>query len=163
MISWHRRPVEIANLLNPAFCGEIIRRSAQAYQEISSKAFPYPLAFLILPIVLHKRTRELIAMKRRKLLHVWLEDNPEVKIGFAERAAEFVPLTKEALIFMLQMNVMTIETNAMLKILPFKKVTVQGLENQEIADCYRQAEFVGRWFARGGTIETIYIMWGVRP
>ena len=30
--SWENRPVTVANLLNPAFCGEIIRIMLKAYK-----------------------------------------------------------------------------------------------------------------------------------
>jgi len=163
MILWQRRPVEIANLFNPAFCGEVLRRCISTYQQTASRSFPYPLAFLVLPIILHRRTRELISPRQRQLLHAWLQSNPDAKIGFAERTADLVPITKEALIFLLQVGALTLDEEAGLAVNAYKKRIIDGQDTGEIMDCYRKADLVGRWFARAGTVTTIYIMWGVKP
>jgi hypothetical protein len=34
---------------------------------------------------------------------------------------------------------------------------------QEVRDCVRRAEFVGRWFAAAGTPTTVMALWGVTP
>lgn len=163
MIPWEQRPIEIANLLNPAFCGEVLRRCINTYQETASIPFPYPLIFLVLPIVLHRRTRERISPRQRQSLHVWLQSHPDVKINFAERAKELIPITREALLFLLQVGTLTVDEQANFSIIPYKKVTIEGNNEGEIADCYRKAELVGRWFARAGNATTIYTMWGVKP
>jgi len=57
MIPWEHRPIEVANLFNPAFCGEVIRRCGAGYSAKLQTGMPYALAFLVLPIVLHPATR----------------------------------------------------------------------------------------------------------
>ena len=163
MMHWEERPIEIANLLNPAFCGEILRRCIKSYQKTNSQNFPFPLIFLVLPIVLHRETRERILPRQRQSLHAWLQGHQDLKIGFAERASELVPVTREAIIFLLQSNTIKLDETAGLVNLPSKKVSIKGQEQGEIADCYNKADLVGRWFARAGTITTIYAMWGVKP
>lgn len=163
MIPWEQRPIEIANLLNPAFCGEVLRRCVNSYQETASRPFPYPLIFLILPIVLHRKTRERISPRQRQSLHVWLQSNPDVKIDFANRAKDFIPITKEAILFLLQVEALILDEQASLGVTSYKKVKVEGQNESEIADCYQKAEIVGRWFARAGTATTIFTMWGVKP
>src|SRR6266699_1933084 len=76
MIRWEERPVEIANLFNPAFCGEILRRCISSYQQTNSLPLPYPLLFLVLPIILHRDTRERISPRQRLTLHAWLQKHP---------------------------------------------------------------------------------------
>lgn len=85
MKSWESRPTEVANLLNPAFCGEILSNTISSYHSTTHKNFPFALSFLILPIVLHSPTRR--TMPPRKGMHVWLQENPEIKINFANREA----------------------------------------------------------------------------
>ncbi len=163
MIRWEERPLEIAHLFNPAFCGEVLRRSISSYQQTNSSPFPYSLTFLVLPIVLHRETRERISPRQRLTLHAWLEKYPDLKIGFAERASEMIPLTKEAIIFLLQVAAVRLDEQAGLTSQFYKPVSLIGQDESEIAECYRKAEIVGRLFARVGTVTTVYAMWGVRP
>lgn len=109
METWEDRPIEIAYLLNPAFCGEVLCRSIKAYNSNSDGLFPYPLVFLILPIVLHRKTRESISPTTREHLHVWLHAHQDVRVGFAERAKHIVPITKETVAFLLQIGAISID------------------------------------------------------
>jgi ABC-three component (ABC-3C) system Middle Component 3 len=160
---WEDRPVEIAHLLNPAFCSEVLRRAIRLYNKNAARWFPYPLTFLVLPILLHHRTREAIAPNTREQLHVWLQAHQDVRIGFAERARQLVPHTIETLSFLLQVNAITVDATAGLTVVRRRQRHVDGQGEGEIADCYRKAEIVGRWFARAGSPANIYTMWGVKP
>ena len=161
MLSWERRPIEIAHLLNPAFCGELIRRSIKTYNAAVPNQFSYPLVFLVLPIVLHSKTRESISPNTREQMHVWLQSHQDVHIGFVERARDLVPITRETITFLLQVGAIAINDRAGLRLAPYVPRTVPF--NLEITDCYRKAEIIGRWFARAGSPSAIYTMWGVRP
>ena len=49
---WEDRSKIVANLLNPAFCGEILRRAIVSYNENEENMlFPFSLLYLILPII----------------------------------------------------------------------------------------------------------------
>lgn len=125
--------------------------------------FPYPLAFLVLPIVLHKWTRESIAPNTREQMHVWLQAHQDMRVGFADRARQMVPHTKEALSFMFQVNALAVNNSAELGLVRGQQRRVDGQDNGEIADCYRKSAILGRWFARAGSAANIYTMWGVKP
>ena len=73
MKAWNERTHEIAYLLNPAFCGRILYSSIKAYNEKTRKSFPFPLIYLILPLVLHKKTR--ININSKTKFHNWIQDN----------------------------------------------------------------------------------------
>jgi hypothetical protein len=161
MIVWERRPIEIASLLNPAFCGEVLRRCIEEYEKTASQPFPFPLLYLILPIVLHKKTRETIASQRQ--LHIWLQSHEDVKIGFADRTRQLLPITKEALLFLLQVNAVALDEQARLNIIHYQRHIPTSQKEGEISSCYRAAVVIGRWFARAGSVTTIYALWGIRP
>src|SRR5258708_7959918 len=108
MMPWEKRPVEIASLLNPAFCAEILRLCVREYENIAYRPLPYPLIFLILPIILHSNTRKSIPFPNRTQLYVWLQSHQEAKVGFAERMRQLVPVTREALMFLLQLELFLI-------------------------------------------------------
>jgi len=161
MKTWEERPTEIANLLNPAFCGQVLRFAGQEYQKVCSRPLPYPLAFLVLPIVLHKTTRERISLRVRQPLHTWLQDNQDVRIGFGERTRELVPITRETIAFLLQLGIIALDDDAGISMRGRRAVI--GQDDGEVNDCYRKAILIGRWFARSGSTATIYTMWGVKP
>ena len=161
MIVWEKRPIEIASLLNPAFCGELIRQCIESYQKAESQPFPFPLVYLILPIVLHKKTRETIVSQRQ--LHVWLQAHENVKIGFADRTRELVPITKEAMLFLFQVGAIEVDEQAGLRVASYQRRIPPSQPEGEISECYRTAVVIGRWFARAANVPTIYALWGVRP
>lgn len=162
MKPWDSRPVEVAHLLNPAFCGEVLRRASAKYFETAAREFPYPLAFLVLPIVLHRHTRESIPLRVKEPMHAWLKNHQDVRVGFAERARQLVPVTREAFTFLLQVGAVTVGHDAGVKPVRARRRAPAG-PGGEVADCFGKAEVVGRWFARAGTPTTIFTMWGVKP
>ena len=47
MLPWERRPIEIANLFNPAFCSLLIQYSVRGFERESGRGMPYTLALLV--------------------------------------------------------------------------------------------------------------------
>jgi ABC-three component (ABC-3C) system Middle Component 3 len=114
MTRWEERPIEVANLLNPAFCGHVIYGCAEAHESEADKPMPYALAFLVLPLVLHSETRSTMKANTRHF-EVWLSVNPEIKVGLATRARSLVPFARETLGFLQRSGTLTIrETDAAL-------------------------------------------------
>ncbi len=162
MRSWEQRSTEVAYLLNPSFCGRIIYQSIKVYSEQSNRPMPFPLVYLILPLVLHKKTRERINSVTQ--MQVWIQRNPDVLIGFAERANSMVKVTNEGVEILLQSGVINLTDNAELEQCKLKKsLNPSKYTNDEIKQCITKSSNVARWFAKAGTVETIYTSWGVRP
>ena len=156
-----KRPIEIITLLNPAFCGQTIRYCIRKYEKKNSLGMPYSLVFFVLPLVLHKETRDKIPSISRKPFHAWLNDNQTILIGLAERIKQLVPITKDSISFLVNCNAIKIE-NARLKVIEFNSKPFE-ITSLEIQDCFQKAETVGRWFASAGTTSTIYSILGVQP
>ena len=162
MKNWENRATEIAYLLNPAFCGRIIYHAIKSYQQESKRPMPFPLVYLILPMVLHRKTRERI--KSITQMQIWIQRNPEMLIGFADRAKNMVPITNEAVEFLMQSGTVTLTNNAELELAQlFKALSATKYTNDEIKECISKSSSVAKWFAKAGTVETIYVSWGVRP
>lgn len=165
MKTWTERPTELAYLFNPAFCGWVLRESFEGYASVRPAGMPLPVAFLILPIVLHRETREQVPRAVTTTLHVWLQEHPEVRVSFAERAKELAPFTREGLMFL--------GTRGQLRVADDGGVLVDGKlargkapllrESQELGNTLAAATFVGRWFAHAGEPATLFQMWGVCP
>jgi hypothetical protein len=95
------RPIEEATLLNPAFGALVVARAVADYQKQSGEGLPYPLAFLILPVILHSETREALPASTRAIMHNWIADNAALIAAFPERARRMTRISKEAILFAL--------------------------------------------------------------
>ena len=91
MKRWNQRPFEIRNLFNPAFCGLILFRAMLGYEEEDPRGMPFSLSLLVLPLCLHKDSREVIAGSPRSYLLKIVEKNPQVQVGFAGRVTRMLP------------------------------------------------------------------------
>jgi hypothetical protein len=165
MRRWEERPIEVANLLNPAFCGRLLYQSIVGHSEYQSKDMPYALFFLVLPLVLHAPTRAVISSTTRHF-QVWLNAHQEVKLGFAQRAKALVPYTREAVLFLYSAGAVKVSeqtaafrTAGKLRARPRVTFTI----SEETRDCIAKARVVGRWFARVNSPATVYAICGVMP
>ena len=161
--TWKLRPIDVANNLNPAFCSILINASISEYQKKVGEGLDYSLVFLVLPIILHYPTREKLPRSVSTKLHVWIQKNQDVKIGFAERVNHTIPFTKETLLFGLQHGILDISDSGKVQSLK-KTLTYKDLESgQELSTYYQKSKFLGRWLADSGDSRLIFIMWGIRP
>jgi hypothetical protein len=163
MRSWEQRPSEVARLINPAFCSILMRDAIGEYSRARSEGMPYSLCCFVLPIVLHKSTREALPGTTRTTLHMWLERRPDVRIGFPDRMRSLIPHTREALIFAISRGKLTLDGLANVVAAPGRIYNPGWPELSEPAICRRKARFLGKWLGRAGDPSTIYTMWGVRP
>lgn len=161
MKSWFERSPEISYLLNPAFCARVLYGAIESYQKECKRDFPFVLSYLVLPTVLHKNTRERIKLVTH--MEVWLQRNPEILITFAKRAKSLVSITNEAMEFLLSNNVVEIYNDCLMIVKPLKPSKLRTITDDEMLDCFKKADVIGKWFARNGTVENIYQSWGVRP
>jgi hypothetical protein len=165
---WTERPTEVANLLNPAFLGALLRKAVDGYAEESGNGLPFELSFLVIPLCLHPDTvRRLPSRAASTPLHTWLqrEENRDVLLSVGERVLALVPFTREALIFAAQRGVIAFDDAGTLRAgeKALRGITTYPNTSEEIKQAVRRAEFVGRWFALAGTTATIYSLLGVRP
>lgn len=160
-----KRPAEILNLFNAAFSARVIRASIKSYQDDAKRGMPFALTFLILPIVLHKPLRESLPRDTRTKMHMWLRNNQPAKIQFSSRTRSLVPVTKESLMFGMQHAVINLDSNAnfLSTSQPFRKRPAANLDTEEVREIEQRAQFLGKWFAKAGSVPSIYMMWSIRP
>jgi hypothetical protein len=162
MKRWDQRPIEIRNLFNPAFCGLVLFRSFCGYEEEDSRGMPFSLALLILPLCLHKPSREILVRANRSYLLRVVSSHPELLVDFGRRAKDLLPFTFEALGFLMQLGVFEVQQNGRLKAVP-AGVRKTPTGTAESIACQRVARFLGKEFARVGDRSTLYTTMGVRP
>ena len=158
---WDERPRIIGNLLNPAFCAEVIRVSTKAYSEDGRRPMPYALVFLVLAFTLHRTTREALPSSVRTHFYAWLASNPQIKIDIGDRIKSLVPFTKEALIFLASRRLIVFDQNGGIETLRFTERRAQ--QNDEIGLILKKAKLFGRLLARAGTVTSIYSILGIKP
>src|SRR5271157_1037888 len=99
MTRWSDRSREEALLFNPNFLGLLVWSAAAGYWDAAGNNFPFELAFLAVPVVLHKATRQALPQSPRTSLAAWLESNPYFRVGFHERATGLAPFVREGILF----------------------------------------------------------------
>ena len=99
MKPWSERPTDLANLLNPAFCGFLLYTTVKSYQKEANQGMPFSLCALVLPLVLHKSTRESLPNAVSTTLLSWLEKHQQSLVEFPPRVKSVLPYTREALLF----------------------------------------------------------------
>lgn len=161
--SWETRPIEVANLLNPAFIAVLLRYSILGYQSVMPDGIPFALPFLVLPLVLHKSTRDALPRTARTTLHSWTISQPGVQVGYYERTRQLVPFVKEGMVYGLISGLFIVTEGG--NLLVTQKITGRTLpwtDGSEPGACRKKAEFVGKWFARAGNVDTIFSIFGVQ-
>jgi hypothetical protein len=162
MKRWDQRPFEIRNLFNPAFCGLILFRAMQGYEEEDPRGMPFSLSLLVLPLCLHKDSREVIAASSRSYLLGITEKNPQVQVGFADRTTAILPYSFEGCGLLMERGCISVTDDGRLQTVPDKvRKSVTGTD--ETKSCQRVARFVGKEFARIADRVTVYTTFGIRP
>ena len=162
MRAWDFRPDEVKNLLNPAFCGRVIYGAVSEYQRSTKRDFPFPLVYLILPLILPRPIRTEIN-SRTQLIN-WVQRHQELVFNFGKRAGDLVEITNEAVELMLQTGYMMLtDSGELSKVITAGALSKTKHTDSEVTECLKKAEHVGRWFAGAGKVETIYTSLGVRP
>lgn len=166
LLPWQQRPREEAYLFNPAFCAVLLHEFVKEYQKSKGQSTPFVLLFCVLPIVLPSKTRRALPGSTLVSLYSWRERNPEVMVGFAERARSLRPIVQEALRFAIDRTVLVFADDGGV-ILGAKSLSVtKSFENtltDDARECAATARLLGRWFAKAGTASTILAAWGIKP
>jgi Family of unknown function (DUF6521) len=165
MTPWRSRPAEERSLLNPAFCSCLLWNAASGYKGADVQPLPFDLAFLVLPIVLHRATRESLPRAPNTSLVAWLHDNPLPRVNIPETSRSLAPFTREAMIFGATHRILSITPKHLIAEPTWRTRITQHLAglSTEVADCAKRAMFVGKWFARAGSPATVMAVLGVRP
>jgi hypothetical protein len=162
MKRWDRRPFEIRNLFNPAFCGLMLFRALHGYEEADARGMPFSLSLLVLPLCLHKSSREVIASSPRRYLLKTTEKNQQVMVGFADRVTQMLPYAFEGFGLLMERSCIAVAEDGRIQTVPDKvRKTVNGTD--ETVSCQKVARIVGKEFARIADRVTVYTTFGIRP
>lgn len=159
-LAWESRPLEERAALNPAFLALAIRESVRGFVAETQKPMPISLAFIVLPLVLHRPTRAQLPGQIRTSLPVWLQEHPLLREGFPRRARAVSSPGREALFYALRSGIVALNGGA-LEIASAPRAA--GRSTSDSREILGRAFFVGRWLSHAGDTSTIFYLWGVRP
>jgi hypothetical protein len=137
-------------------------RGLEGYEEEDDAGMPFSLSLLILPLSLHRDTRDLIGKKTRSYLLKIVANHPQMLVDFGHRTSNLMPFTLEALGLLMHLNTFRVTEDGRLQTTD-NRVRKSLSGTAESVACQRVARFLGREFARIGDRATIYTTLGVRP
>jgi hypothetical protein len=161
-VPWSQRPIEVANLLNPAYCALLVNQISAGYQSKRGVPLPYPLAFIALPLLMHPASVKLLPKTSSAKFHIWLQENPEIVFNFAERARNLAPYVRESIFFGISHKVLLLAEEGRIAAPPLKtkKLSVESDSSQMAV---RQSQLVGKLLGQISDVTTLFSMFGVRP
>lgn len=175
-LSWSDRASVPSAMLNPALVACVVAEAAREFGRTAARRarggrpgpvtplpLPFPLAFVAVPMVLHRPTREALPSTTRTYLSVWAGREPVLRAGVGVRAASLAEVTREGLRFGVRHQVLDLLGGG----LQVRKGAVRSSAavepSRDVADLMYSAGFVGRWFAVTGRPSTVMDVLGVRP
>jgi hypothetical protein len=162
MKAWGDRPTEVAHLFNPAFSAMVLGYAARGFAGERSAGLPWLFSFLVVPLVLHKATRDVAPKTKASKFLTWAEKNPSILVGFADRARNMVPHVREGIMFGVNTGLLVWTEDASLHAgaaLPKKEPPT---DSEEVRDCFRKARAMGSVLANAGTEHTVFALMGVK-
>ncbi|WP_151963359.1 three component ABC system middle component [Acinetobacter oleivorans] len=159
---WLNRPIEVRNLLNPAFCALNIYHAIKEYERVSGKGMPFSISLLVLPLCLHEPTSSYLLSKNRTFFLKNITNNPLIIAGLDKRVNDFNLFTIESISFLLHVNAIFIDDKGMLNTnkIKLKKLNIIGKSSQEKL---KVATYLGKQLAKINDRSTVYMSLGIKP
>lgn len=160
---WSDRPSVVQNLFNPPFCGLLLWEALCGYND---SGMDYSLAYLVLPIVLHRGIRHALPRTARTTLIDWVQHHPEFALMFPHLTARMAPFTAEGLLWAANADVLMFSSMDARLISLRKPPIADDIPDDriyEVSDCVHKARFLGKWLAKSGSPAVVFSVLGVRP
>jgi hypothetical protein len=161
MTSWADRSPVVAAMLNPALLAAVTAAAAEEYSRASDEPMPWPLAFLVAPLVLHRDTRE--ALPRRTTSHwaSWVSNHTVLVAGFPARAHSLTGPVREGVRFGLAHGALAVEDGGCLG--GGLARAARPARVGDIETVVRASGFVGKWLTKLDQPATAFALLGVTP
>lgn len=151
-------------MFNPAFLAATIRTFLGGYEEEADAPAPFELMFIGLPLVLHPSTRKSLPSVITSSFLTWVSQHPLERARFPHLARSLVSHVREGCLFAIGSGLVQVDGLGALRPTTLAKSQYRpSWPSEEIDEIQRKARFVGRWFARTGSVPTILATLGVKP
>lgn len=163
-LPWAERPAEEARIFNPAFCGELIGRAVCEYHRASQAVLSIATSFLILPLTLHKRTRDSLPGRANTAFAGWIAEHAALLAELPARTRRLRPITREALLFAVHHQLLVANGGGLAPgARPVRLNARPAVTTDEVNEARSAASLLGRWFASQTTQASILQGMGVAP
>ena len=163
-VPWAQRPVEEARIFNPAFCGELIGRTVCEYHRPRQAGLGVAIAFVVLPLTLHRPTRDALPRLASKTFVGWVAEHEALLAELPGRCRYLRPVSREALMFAVRHQLLTIDGDGLVPGKEPVRLRHQLVASTDEADAIRRAAgLLGRWFSRQNSQTSILQGMGVTP
>jgi hypothetical protein len=146
-------------MLNPALLALVTAAAASDYEQANGGPMPWPLAYLVAPMVLHRGTRDALPRDTRTHLANWLAAHPVVHAGFARRAHALAEVVREGVRFGLAHSVLAVDDLGRVSGI----VNARSARSTETSTLISRARFVGKWLTKIDQPATAFVLLGVTP
>jgi hypothetical protein len=148
-------------MLNPALLAAVIAASASEYERADEAPMPWPLAYLVAPLVLHRGTRDVLPRSTRTHLGNWVSQYPIIHAGIPARAQSLAEPVREGLRFGLTHGALNVDERGRVTghLGGPSKATPVG----EVDQIITKSGLVGKWFAKIDQPATVFALLGVAP
>jgi hypothetical protein len=151
-------------LFNPAFLARVLRDAVSDYGSESRQNMPVPVAFLLVPLALHKPTRDDLPTHASSQMQMWIREHPRHMAQLGTRVVGMRSFVGVAIRFGIHHGVLTSEDGRIgAGSVKRRPRGYNESESIEVRECLRAAKFLGRWFARQPDVATLLALWGLRP
>ena len=162
MRPWAERAPEVQAMHNPAFLGEVLFRFCKAFTAVDGRPIPYALLFVALPVVLYKDLRQTVRAQSYSLLHVWVSNNPVIRLRLPFLARRLVPATREATMLLLATGRLQLSDGYVTTVNLRRRRRGKDEPSAEPPhECLTKAETFGRWCGRALNESQIFLLLGV--
>lgn len=163
-LAWSERPVEEARNLNPAFCAELVARTIGEFHRSRGSPISIAVAFLVLPLTLHKPTRDVLPGRANAAFATWVAENGPLLAELPERVARLRPISREALLFALRYQLLAIRDGELAPgNRPVRAGSRASPNTDDVNEARAAAGLLGRWFAGQATESSILQGLGITP
>ena len=155
---------ETLRLLNPAFLATVIGHAATGYAEHRDQGFPFSLAFIVPPLVLHKDTRVVLPKMITTKLPDWAHKNSAELAFLPDHARELHPVIRSAVLIGAHFEIIKFDKDARMRASSqFNPKTVQKelKKSDEVSEIMKKSHFMGRWLSVSGNQPTVLSILGV--
>ena len=163
-LAWSDRPAEEARNLNPAFCAELIARTIGDFHKSRQTPLSVAVAFLVLPLTLHKPTRDALPGRANAAFGTWVAENGPLLAELPGRAMRLQPISREGLLFAICHRLLAIHGGGLVPgSKPVRLTSRPSPSTDDVNETRATAGLLGRWFAGQTKESSILQGLGVAP
>lgn len=163
-LAWSERPTEEANNFNPAFCGELLCRSVAEYFRKTEQPMSVALAFVLLPLALHKGSREQLPKMASTAFAGWIATHDNLVAELPLRMERLRPVVREAMIFSIRQGRLAVSAGGLVLGPSKLSLTAKAAIRSDDTDQARSAAaLLGRWFGGQADAPSVLQGFGVLP